>query len=140
MGVTQKLVFESSSTSINGMELSGGETTRVQLTLPVDVKIAASFTPESFGKKLAKLFKKELQTGDKPFDDAIFISTDTPDTTAKLLADAAVRELVQLYVTTGGPLQIHGATMEVVLMGRQDQEDPNVVKLVQAVLLAASLP
>lgn len=102
---------------------------------PADDAAARCRNPrEGLGKKLVKLFKKELQTGDRAFDDAIYISTDTPETTAKLLADEQVRSTISLYVTTGGPIEIQGNTMRVTLMGRQEAEDPVVVALVSAVL------
>lgn len=134
MGVEMKLSFVTSSTEINGMQLSEKETTEVTLTLPRATAVAATFSKEGIGKKLVKLFKKELQTGDKAFDDAIYISTDTPDPTKALLASDGVRELIALHVGTAGPIEIQGSTVKVALAGRQDLEDPGVVTLVRAVL------
>jgi hypothetical protein len=45
-----------------------------------------------------------------------------------------VRELISLNVGTGGPIEIHGTTIKVVLAGRQDVEDPGVITLARAVL------
>lgn len=137
MGVTMELAFQTSSTSINGMQLSENETTEVTLTLPRVTQVAATFSKEGIGKKLVKLFKKELQTGDQAFDDAIYISTDSPELTKALLSSETIRALIALHVGTGGPIEIHGATVKVVLAGRQDIEDPAVVDLARALL---SLP
>jgi hypothetical protein len=134
MGVTMKLSFLTSSTEINGMQLSEKETTEVTLTLPRATAVAATFSKEGIGKKLVKIFKKELQTGDQAFDDAIYISTDTPELTKALLSSDVVRELISLNVGTGGPIEIHGTTIKVVLAGRQDVEDPGVITLARAVL------
>lgn len=128
------LSFHTTSTQINGMELSANETTEVTLTLPRATSVAATFSKEGIGKKLVKLFKKELQTGDKAFDDAIYISTDTPEPTKALLSSDGVRELIALHVGTGGPIEIQGTTVKVVLAGRQDVEDPAVVALARALL------
>jgi hypothetical protein len=71
------------------MQLSEKETTEVTLTLPRATAVAATFSKEGIGKKLVKIFKKELQTGDQAFDDAIYISTDTPELTKALLSSDA---------------------------------------------------
>jgi len=113
------------------------ETTKLGVRTEVSYQSSTSFSREGLGKKLAKLFKKELQTGDRAFDDAIYISTDTPETTAKLLADEQVRGTISLYVTTGGPIEIHGNKMCVTLLGRQNNEDPVVVALLRSVLAMA---
>ncbi len=134
MGVEMALAFQTSSTEINGLQLSEKETTEVTLTLPRATAVAATFSQEGIGKKLVKLFKKELQTGDKPFDDAIYISTDTPEPTKALLSSDSVREVISLNVSTGGPIEIHGTTVKVILAGRQETEDPSVVTLARAVL------
>lgn len=134
MGVEMKLAFQTSSTEINGMQLSEKETTEVTLTLPRATAVAATFSKEGIGKKLVKIFKKEMQTGDKAFDDAIYISTDTPEPTKALLSSETVRELIALHVGTAGPIEIQGTSVKVVLAGRQDVEDQAVVTLARAVL------
>jgi hypothetical protein len=134
MGVEMKLSFQTSSTEINGMQLSEKETTEVTLTLPRATAVAATFSKEGIGKKLVKIFKKEMQTGDQAFDDAIYISTDTPEPTKALLSSEVVRELISLHVGTAGPIEIQGTSVKVVLAGRQDVEDAAVVTLARAVL------
>lgn len=134
MGVGMKLAFQTSSTEISGMQLSEKETTEVTLTLPRATAVAATFSQEGIGKKLVKIFKKEMQTGDQAFDDAIYISTDTPEPTKALLSSDSVREVISVNVGTGGPIEIHGTTVKMVLAGRQDQVDPGVVTIARAVL------
>lgn len=134
MGVEMALAFQTSSTEINGLQLSEKETTEVTLTLPRATAVAATFSQEGIGKKLVKIFKKEMQTGDKPFDDAIYISTDTPEPTKALLSSESVREVIRLHVGTAGPIEISGTTVKVILAGRQDVEDPGVVTIARAVL------
>lgn len=134
MDVTMKLSFQTSSTEISGMQLSEKETTEVTLTLPRATAVAATFSKEGIGKKLVKIFKKEMQTGDTAFDDAIYISTDTPEPTKALLSSDVVRELITLHVGTAGPIEIQGSTVKLVLAGRQDVEDPAAVTLARALL------
>ena len=134
MDVTMKLSFQTSSTEISGMQLSEKETTEVTLTLPRATAVAATFSKEGIGKKLVKIFKKEMQTGDTAFDDAIYISTDTPEPTKALLSSDVVRALITLHVGTAGPIEIEGSTVKLVLAGRQDVEDPAAVTLARALL------
>jgi hypothetical protein len=134
MGIQVKRVFKSSSTSINGMELASGETTEFTLLLPRATAIKAHFTKEGLGKKITKLFKKELQTGDAAFDDAVFIATDTPDTTTRLLASEDVRGAISLTIQTAGPVDIDDATVKIEVQGRQDGDDAAVTTLAKALL------
>lgn len=134
LNVGMTLSFHTSRTEINGMQLSESETTEVTLVLPRATSVAATFSKEGIGKKLVKIFKKEMQTGDAAFDDAIYISTDTPDATKALLASDRIRELIALHVGTAGPIEIQGTTVKVMLAGRQDVEDPAVVDLARGVL------
>lgn len=134
LGIKVKRMFKSSSSSINGMELASGETTEFTLLLPRPTAIKAHFTKEGLGKKIAKLFKKELQTDDAAFDDAVFIATDTPDTTAKLLASEDVRAAIALTIQTAGPVDIDGATVKIEVQGRQDGDDATVTTLAKALL------
>lgn len=134
LGVTVKRAFKSSSTSINGMELASGETTEFTLLLPRATAIKAHFTKEGLGKKIAKLFKKELQTGDAAFDSAVFIATDTPEATASLLASEEVRAAIALTIQTAGPVDIDSATVQIEVQGRQDGDDAAVTTLAKTLL------
>jgi hypothetical protein len=135
LGVNVERSFQTSSTSINGIQVGGNETTKLTLTLPRAVEIKATFSKEGLGRKLVKLFKKELQTGDKAFDDAIYISTDTPEATKALLESADVRGAIMTCVTTGGPLEIEGAMVTTELPGRhEDGDDTDTLVLIRALL------
>ena len=134
LGATMQRKFKTSSTSINGMQLSESETTELTITLPREVAVKAHFSKEGFVNKLGKLFKKELQTGDAAFDAAVFIATSTPDETAKLLASEEVRNLIKFNIETGGPIDIAGATVVVEVAGRQEGEDDAATSLVTALL------
>ena len=83
---------------------------------------------------MSKLFSKELQTGDREFDDAVFIKTKTPDTTSKLLESERVRKVISLSVITAGAVEIDRNHVHMTLVGRRDDEDPEVVALVKALL------
>jgi len=123
-----------SSTSINGMELSGSSTTKLTLVLPNATPLKLSLSKEGFGRKLTKLFKKELQTGDKPFDDAIYIATDTPDQAKQFLSSELVRQAIQFCVQAAGPVEIDTNTVIVEVPGSDDGVPPEVVTIVRALL------
>jgi hypothetical protein len=135
LGVSVKRSFQSSSTSVGNMELSSSETTKLELGLPRDTGIHATFSREGIGAKVSKLFNKELQTGDPEFDDAVFIKTKTPDVTSKLLESERVRKVISLSVITAGAVEIDGSHVRMTLVGRRDDEDPEVVALVKALLV-----
>ncbi|MFT3693858.1 MAG: hypothetical protein QM831_12005 [Kofleriaceae bacterium] len=136
LGIQVKRSHQTNSTNINGMELSSKESTQLTLTLPKPAKVKATFSTESVGKKLVKIFKKELQTGDPHFDDEIYISTDTPDET-KAFLDDDVRSAVGVLVTTGGPIHIEGTQVTITLAGKiEDGEDPHEVLVIAKAVLA----
>lgn len=135
MGVAVQRQLLSSSTSLNGMELSSGETTRLTLTLPRDTAIRAKFTREGFGAKVTKIFKKEIQTGDATFDDAIYIATDTPDATKAFLDNEAVRGAIATCVIGSGSVEIAGASVTLEVPGH-DAGDPAEALVVVRRLLA----
>lgn len=76
-----------------------------------DVPIRASFRPEGITQKAIKLFKREIQVGDRKFDDAIYISTDTPEMTAALLESEGVKGAIMELASAGGLLRIADNTV-----------------------------
>lgn len=68
--------------------------------LSVDVNLSAPspcamrLVPEHGGHKLVKLFKNELQVGDKAFDDAVYIADEHREATREFLGKPGVREAV----------------------------------------------
>lgn len=135
MGIQVQRQFKTSSSSLNGMEVSHNETTEMRLTLPQASAVKARFSKEGVGKKLVKLFKKELQTGDAAFDSAIYIETDTSDATKTFLASDKVRDVIKLLVETAGPVMIDGATLTLEVFGHQDGDDANATALAEALLV-----
>jgi hypothetical protein len=133
LGITVKRVTETSSTSVSGLELSSNTHTKVTMTLPRPTKLKATFSPESTAKKIIKIFKKELQTGDPHFDDEIYISTDTPEET-KAFLDEEVRNAIGFVVTTGGPCEIHGDTLVVCITGDDQSETNEMLMIARAVV------
>ena len=72
-----------------------------------------------------KLFKKELQVGDKTFDDVVYVSTDTPTETAAFLANGDIQTTILLAVTDGGSIEIEGQQMTAKMpFGDAKTEDP----------------
>ena len=137
LGVTTERQFQTDNSSLNlgGLELSNAskKTTKLTLTLPTATPIKAEFCSEGLAKKLIKIFKKELQTGDQSFDDAVYITTETPEATTRFLESPEVRALVAALVATG-PLEINSNTVTAVTPNHVHDEDEDVNRLVAALL------
>jgi GTPase Era involved in 16S rRNA processing len=134
LGCTLERSLNSNNIEINGLTVGGSETTTLKVTLPRAPAVQASFSKEGVGKKIVKLFKKELQTGDAHFDNRIYISTDTAEATQAFLAAEAVREVIADCVLTGGPIEIDGAVLKMVVLGHISGEPREAVALAQALL------
>ena len=134
MGVQVRRVFKTSESSVNGMELAHQETTEFQLILPNDSNIRAHFSKEGVGKKLKKIFKKELQTGDEAFDGAIFVETDNPEATEALLKSPELRAAIKLAVETGGELDVDREYLTIEVAGKQEGDDPQVITIAAALI------
>lgn len=125
----RRITSHTSSTSVGGIEVASKTTwtcTHIW-TLPQSTQIQASFAREGFTKKLVKLFKKELQVGDPTFDDLVYISTDTRDATAALLAAEDLRGVIKQLLLAGGGLSIDGdkVTISAVVEGPDDDPNPD---------------
>ncbi len=113
---------------------TGAPATTWTVTLATPTPVVASFAREGLGHKLKKLVKKELQTGDRAFDDAVFIATDTPAATAALLVDPAVRAAIAAIVTAEGAIAIDGKRLTIECAARaSDELEPQVQLVVAAV-------
>ncbi len=131
---TIKITHQRSSTSVNGMEVSSSETTEAVIQLPRAAAIRATFSKEGVGRKILKLFTRELQTGDGGFDDAVYISTETSDETAAWLGSQRIRDFIADCVTTAGPITIDGSVVTVHLQGTVHDEPPELVEFVGSLL------
>jgi hypothetical protein len=105
--------------------------------LPSAPAVQASFSHEALGAKIVKLFKKEIQVGDKTFDDAVYVSTDTPNETAAFLKSERMQNTILMCAGSGGFLEIEGRKVRAKIPASNTDEDPSLVELVQA-LIAAS--
>ena len=134
MGITVQRSFMTSSTDVGGLEVSASEATELAFTLPKQTALQATFTREGLAKKLVKIFKKEIQTGDAPFDEAVYVSTDTPEETKALLDSNVVRTIVARIVSGGGSVELDGAFVKLVVPGRHEDDDADTITLVKAFL------
>jgi len=117
----------------------GGVTTETEFALftcmlPSAPKVQASFSREGLGNKIVKLFKKELQVGDKTFDDAVYVSTDTPKETAALLESEKIQNTILMCVTSGGYIEIEGPQVKAQIPATNTNEDPSLFAFVQALM------
>ena len=119
------------------MVTSGSDTTELILTLPRATTARATFAREGLGKKLSKFVKKELQTGDPAFDDAVYISTDTAEATARFLAPREVREAIAAIVLLGGTVVVDDATVKLGLVGHEDANAAVADRLARALVQIA---
>jgi hypothetical protein len=107
--------------------------TELTMQLKSKPRVQATFTREGLVTSLKKLFTKELQMGEKAFDDVVYISTDTPVETASFLSSARVRETIRRAVNDGGTVLIAGNVITVKMQGIGDDE-PDVIDLVQTLI------
>ncbi|WP_394844234.1 hypothetical protein LZC95_45175 [Pendulispora brunnea] len=108
-------------------------TTSFSLVTPPRIK--ASFTHEGLASRVAKLFKKEIQVGDKAFDDVVYITTDTPAETTAFLKSDDVRTTILTAVTEGGNIVIDERDIVAKIPTTGDNDKP-LADLVRAVLKA----
>ena len=110
LGFTYKKVDTTSSSGfeINGIPVSQSTSfgVRYEWTLPQQATFQAAFGPESFGKKLVKIFKKEIQMDDALFDDAVYVSTSDEENTRAFLSDQTTRENIAALVGDGGNIVV----------------------------------
>jgi hypothetical protein len=110
------------------------EFTELAFTLPREGKVSASFGAESLGTTLRKVFKKEIQTGDGIFDEAVNIRTDTTDETVALLESEDIRATIESLVVKGGVLEIDGAFVKIELPGKRAADDELAMNVVRALV------
>lgn len=134
LGVRVKHTLQSSSVSAGGVDISSSEKTKIDMLLPKPSPVRASFRKESWGDAVVKVFKKELQTGDKSFDDLVYISTDTPEETRRFLAVDDIRQKLALCIETGGSLEVDGTSVTAYATGHDKSDDPALVDIVQALM------
>jgi hypothetical protein len=134
LGITAQRNFHTEATQVNGITTSEKEYTELAFALPTQAypDLQLTLTREGFGKKLVKIFKKELQTGDAPFDALIYISTETPDQAKALLGNEAFRRDAALLVEAGGHLEVDGGFVKLVVAGRQETDDDHTLALARA--------
>ena len=132
MGIVVQRSFSTSSTEVQGIAVSSSETTELSFTLPKESPVRATFTKEGFTKKFVKIFKKEIQTGDEPFDQTVYIATETPEETTKLLESNVVRAIIARIVGGGGAVELDGGFVKLALPGHHESEDDDTITLVKA--------
>lgn len=137
LGVTTRRQFNTETAALNlgGVDIVGSskKTTTLTLTLPAATPIKAHFCPEGMTQKFAKMFKRELHTGDPGFDDVVYITTDTPEETASYLISPDVRALIAALVAIG-PLEISGNTVTAVVLYHTHDDDETATELVMTLM------
>ena len=132
LGVTAKrrlLTEDGEETTAENVAL-----TELVYTLPKSTEVQATFSHEGLGEKLLKIFKKEIQTGDGLFDQHVHIKTETTDATAVLLESTDLRAIVERVITSGGSIEIDGASVKVEIPGNHETDDEVMVHFVNVLL------
>jgi len=135
----RSFISESTSSELEDFEISATtkKTTQLTLTLSQPAPISASFSTESLAHKIVKIWKSEVQTGDAEFDEAVYISTDTPEATVHMLQSEELRALLRILLHHG-PITISGTTATLTIEGhveaKDEEKNENVVRLMNAIL------
>jgi len=132
LGITVQTKFLDAS----GEEVTAAtaELTEIAFTLPKSTNVQAAFTAEGLSKRLVKIFKRELQTGDALFDEHVHINTETEDETAKLLESTELRAIIEGIVSDGGAVEVDGAFVKVELVGKAELDAERTGHFVQALI------
>jgi hypothetical protein len=133
LGVTVQTSRVTETITIAGMS-SIKEFAVFVCALPSPPKIHASFSPEGVLDKVVKIFKKEIQVGDKTFDDAVYVSTDTPAETAAFLQSQSIQNTILMCVMGGGSIEVTQNQVIARIPSSTTDEDPSLVSFVQTVL------
>jgi hypothetical protein len=132
MGITvQKKFFNAAGEEVDA---ATAELTELAFTLPKSTNVQASFEAEGLGKRLIKIFKRELQTGDPLFDEHVHIHTETEEATAKLLESEELRAIIEGIVSDGGAVEVDGAFVKVELAGQTEMDAHRTEHFVQALI------
>src|SRR5262249_43917688 len=121
-----------------GPKSASAEGYREVWTLPAAPAVQARFTHEGLDSKVIKVFRKEIQTGDKQFDDAVYIRTSTPEATTAFLARSEIRGVLGPLVARGGHLEVQGNVVTGEALWADDEPGPRhndlIARIVQVLL------
>ncbi|MBX7196720.1 MAG: hypothetical protein K1X94_32000 [Sandaracinaceae bacterium] len=95
LGVTVRTAEE--QTASPGGRVSTGRVHHVTLASATSVR--ARFVRQGWAELAKKMFVKEVEVGEKSFDDAVYIATDTQDAVRTLLGHPRVREALMALVS-----------------------------------------
>lgn len=76
--------------------------------------VRARFVRQGLAQEAKKIFVKEIEVGEKVFDDAVYIATDTPDTTRALVTNARVQEALVALVKLDCVIDVRDGKLVVV--------------------------
>ena len=96
--------------------------------------IQAKLMHQGLGARLKKLVEKELEIGDKEFDDAVYIRSSTRDQTAAFLAISGVQSAVLQLIRMNSEIDINGSKIYIVATNKGPIEVQTWVLHVAALL------
>jgi len=104
--------------------LGGAGRAGLERTWALASPLRVSLVPEGLSQKFAKLFKREIQTGDGAFDAAVYIVTDTPELAAAWLDIPSLRSAILPLIASGGRVEVTG---DAVTLAAWSDGDPKKV-------------
>lgn len=112
-------------------------TTRTHhLALSKATPVRARFVKQGWAQLAKKVFVKEVEVGEKAFDDAVYIATDTEDAVRTLLAAARVRAALVALAAKDCIVDVSGSELTIT---HPDAYGDPAAELAEALALAAHL-
>ena len=112
-------------------------TTRTHhLALRKATPVRARFVKQGWAELAKKLFVKEVEVGEKSFDDAVYIATDTEDAVRALLAATRVRAALVSLAAKDCIVDVSGSEL---MITHPDAYGDPAAELAEALALAAHL-
>lgn len=137
-GATFKKSEHSSSSSVNlgpiPISQSHKETVVFEWNLPAAASFRARFSKEGAGKKLVKLFKHEMQTGNVDFDASVYIETPDEAATRSLLENDAIRTKILDVVSAGGSIDIAGERVRYEIVDATSKDEEAMCDVIAAIM------
>ncbi len=131
LGVTVRTAEE--QTASPGGRVTTGRVHHVTLA---GTSVRARFVRQGWAELAKKVFVKEVEVGEKSFDDAVYIATDTQDAVRTLLGHARVREALVALVTKDCIVDVKEKELVVAHPDAHGRSDDEVA---EALALAAHL-
>jgi hypothetical protein len=107
-----------------------------EVTLAKATEVRARFVKQGWAERAKKVFVKEVEIGEKGFDDAVYIATDTPDAVRTLLKNARSQQALVALVKKDAIIDVSGTSLVVKI---EDAYATDGAEAAESLALAACL-